>query len=364
MSDDAQAPQAPRDATGTPWASPDHGSTPSQPADAVPTVDPEDAIPGAGPAPARPTEPAVPGYDATDPRSGTAAPADRPPGNTADRLPGDAADRVPGTAAPVAPALPAASLEKPNPWAPPADPAPARFDGGPARPAAPLSPASPPAAGSPSVHDQPTMAAFPGTGGAAGPAGPSWDNPFAPPAGHTPYPATAGEPVPPPPIAPDGPGQAPYGYGYGHPAAYGQTGAGQPGAPGHPGTPGFPGYPVAGGYPGAGYGWPAPVPQPSNGMGTAGLVVGIISAVVFCLWPIAFVLGVLGVIFGAVGRRRARRGEATNPGQALAGIICGAVGIALSIAMVVLFFFVPDDDSGDSPFTGDDGYSTSFVIPG
>ncbi|WP_393077639.1 DUF4190 domain-containing protein [Streptomyces sp. LN704] len=126
----------------------------------------------------------------------------------------------------------------------------------------------------------------------------------------------------------------------------------------------MPGYPGIPGYPGAtGYGWPAMPLAPSNGMGTAGLVVGIISAVVFCLWPVAFVLGVLGVIFGVVGRRRARRGEATNPGQALAGIICGAVGIALSIGMIVIFFFLPDDGGGDSPFTGDDGYSTSFVVP-
>ncbi|QFZ78708.1 DUF4190 domain-containing protein [Streptomyces fagopyri] len=195
------------------------------------------------------------------------------------------------------------------------------------------------------------MASFPGVGSPSGPASPSWENPFAPPAGHTP-PArtTAGEPVPPPPIAPEGPGQVPYGYGY----AYGYPQYGPPGA-GHPGAPGYPG--------GTGYGWPALPLPPSNGMGTAGLVLGIISAVVFCLWPVAFVVGVLGVIFGAVGRRRVRRGEATNPGQALAGIICGAVGVALSIGMVVVFFVLPDDGGGDSPFTGDDGYSTSLVVP-
>jgi len=103
-------------------------------------------------------------------------------------------------------------------------------------------------------------------------------------------------------------------------------------------------------------------PVPSNGMGTAGLVLGILAAVVFCLWPLAIVLGVLGVIFGAVGRRKARRGEATNAGQALAGIICGAVGIALGIAVLVIVLVVPDDSGDDDSDGGGDGFSTSLSL--
>ncbi|MBK3637693.1 DUF4190 domain-containing protein [Streptomyces sp. MBT97] len=71
-------------------------------------------------------------------------------------------------------------------------------------------------------------------------------------------------------------------------------------------------------------------------MGVAGMVVGIASAVLFCLWPLAAILGVLGVVFGSIGRAKARRGEASNAGQALAGIICGAVGAALAVALGVL----------------------------
>ncbi|MCF2435575.1 hypothetical protein LV779_17530 [Streptomyces thinghirensis] len=115
-------------------------------------------------------------------------------------------------------------------------------------------------------------------------------NPFAPPAATPPY--VQDRAAVPPPIAPDGPGQVPYGYP-------------GPGGYGHPGGPG--------GYPGAqpqGYfGWPGMVPMPSNGMGTAGLVLGIIAAVGFRLWPLAIVLGVLGVIFGGLGRAKAGRGE-------------------------------------------------------
>ncbi|MGP2442003.1 DUF4190 domain-containing protein [Streptomyces sp. JW3] len=159
------------------------------------------------------------------------------------------------------------------------------------------------------------------------PAGPA--NPFAPPAssqgqgqgqGH----GGQGSPVvPPPPISPDGPGRLPYGY----PGAYNY--------PAHGPGPGYGAGPQPQGY----YGWQGlgPLP-PRNGMGTAGLVLGIIAAVGFCMWPFAILAGVLGIVFGAVGRAKARRGEATNSGQALAGIICGSFGVALGVGFAVLIF--------------------------
>ncbi|CAL9428527.1 hypothetical protein SUDANB145_01994 [Streptomyces sp. enrichment culture] len=162
-----------------------------------------------------------------------------------------------------------------------------------------------------------------GTGAAPAASSPSPDaaNPFAAPTSTPPHGQTRPPFVPPPPIAPDGPGQAPYGY---------------PGAHGYPGPgPGYGGGPQPQGY----YGWQGLGPMPPrNGMGTAGLVLGIIAAVGFCMWPIAILLGVLGVIFGVVGRAKARKGEATNSGQALAGIICGAFGIALGVGFAVLIF--------------------------
>ncbi|MFI8190354.1 DUF4190 domain-containing protein [Streptomyces sp. NPDC085946] len=195
----------------------------------------------------------------------------------------------------------------------------------------------PPPASGPSVHDQQTVTSMPALGDTGTPAPPPqtaapaphqpWAGPFAPPAAAAPAPGPAnpfaapaapaphGEPVPPPPIAPDGPGQVPYGYpgGYGYPSA---AHSGYGGAATAPGS----------------YGWPGTAP-PSNGIGTAGLVLGIIAAAGFCLWPLAILLGVLGVVFGVIGRNKAARGEATNPGQALAGIICGAVGLVLAVVL-------------------------------
>ncbi|MFE4700744.1 DUF4190 domain-containing protein [Streptomyces sp. NPDC056738] len=215
-----------------------------------------------------------------------------------------------------------------DPWAPPEEMAsPARTVRGSATP--------PPAYGLPTITSLPGAPAPSGPGNPGGP----WDNPFAPPAARTPYPQPSpGEPVPPPPIAPGGPG-LPYGYGY----------------------PQYPGFPAGGAYPGApGYGWPVGQPMPSNGLGTAGLVLGIIAAVLFIVWPLAIVLGVLAVIFGLVGGAKARRGEATNAGQALAGVICGAVGLLLAVAVFVLvILYAPDDGGSDTG--GDDGFSTSLV---
>ncbi|MEW2571123.1 DUF4190 domain-containing protein [Streptomyces liliiviolaceus] len=102
---------------------------------------------------------------------------------------------------------------------------------------------------------------------------------------------------------------------------------------------------------------------PSNGLGTASLVLGIVAAVGFCLWPVSLVCGILALVFGVIGRGRARRGQATNAGQALAGIICGAVGIALGIAFLVVLLVLPDTEIDDSG-TGDDGFSTSLTAVG
>ncbi|WP_405488328.1 DUF4190 domain-containing protein [Streptomyces sp. NBC_00096] len=202
--------------------------------------------------------------------------------------------------------------------------------------------------GAPGVHDQQTVAGMPGAGIPPGAPVPG-QSPAAGPA-----PAYAPTPAPQP-----GPTPA-YGYpaqpdpaGYGHPAA--QPPAQQPPYPGYGGHPGYPGdlgYP-AGGYPGSG-GY-APYAPKSNGFGVTALVLGII-AVVSCYLGLLF--GIPAVIFGVLGRGKARRGEADNDGMALAGIITGAVGIVISclfIALAIAGVLLSDSES-DS----DSGYSTPY----
>jgi hypothetical protein len=75
---------------------------------------------------------------------------------------------------------------------------------------------------------------------------------------------------------------------------------------------------------------------PRNGMGSAALVLGLVSLVaVFLIAPLGVVLGAAAVACGVAGRRRARRGEATNPGQATAGLVTGAVGLVVSVTIAI-----------------------------
>ncbi|OLZ66950.1 DUF4190 domain-containing protein [Streptomyces sp. IMTB 2501] len=189
-----------------------------------------------------------------------------------------------------------------NPWAPP--------EHRPSLEKKPPEPQDQAPAQPPSVHDQATVISLP-TDGFTPPMSPPG---FAPPAAASGFgvPGAApmgAEAVPPPPIAPSGPGIP---------------------APPASGGYGYPGYP-------AGYGWPGMPMAPQNGMGVAALVLGILSICLFCLYGVvSLVLGILAVVFGIKGRRRAELGEASNHGQAQAGLIMGIIGIVLGIAVIVL----------------------------
>lgn len=71
-----------------------------------------------------------------------------------------------------------------------------------------------------------------------------------------------------------------------------------------------------------------------NGLGIAALVVGIL-AVVTC-WTVVggVILGLVAIVLGGVARGRAKRGEAGNPGVALAGLLLGIAGLVLSGVLV------------------------------
>ncbi|MFJ2115196.1 MULTISPECIES: DUF4190 domain-containing protein [unclassified Streptomyces] len=236
----------------------------------------------------------------------------------------------------------AGGYEPSDPWAPPEHRTSLDKSASPQQPPQPPQPQSPqPPAGS--VHDQPTVIGMPAASGS----------------------------VPPPPTAPGGPAQGatgPYGYPGVPPQSTpgAQQSASPFGAPTGAGTGpgyGYPGYtapaPAASGYPGYGQtGWQQ---SPANGMGVAALVLGIIAMVTFCFWGLGVILGVLALIFGIVGRRRATRGEATNGGMALAGIILGAIGAVLSAAFLAfLVFAIAYGESGNATY--DDPFATSFSV--
>ncbi|MEU4210622.1 DUF4190 domain-containing protein [Streptomyces sp. NPDC026206] len=227
-----------------------------------------------------------------------------------------------------------------NPWAPPERRVPLDKPGTEQVPSVPHCaqpgpgpaagmPAPPPAPSPPFVPGAPLDAAIPPIPPA--PTGPG--TPSAYPAGPYAY----GQPGPYP-QQPYGPGAAPGAYAqdpYGQ-APYGQTGYG---------TAAY-GYPVAG----YGQGWPAPAGAiPDNSLGVAALVLGIVGTVLSPSIIFGVILGILAIVFGAMGRSKAATGEANNGGQALAGLILGGVALLATALLLVLYISV-----GGSADTGQD----------
>ncbi|MER6391413.1 DUF4190 domain-containing protein [Streptomyces sp. NPDC001523] len=221
------------------------------------------------------------------------------------------------------------SPEPSDPWAPPERPAvdlgkpaadPDKGRGGP---------------GDAGVHDQPTIAGMPGATTA---------RPFdtaAQPFDTAPRPFGAapqsfGTTVPIDPAGSWGPAPGPaYGYpAQPDPAGYGYPGGQLPGRPA-PYTP-----------------WAPTPPPPGNGLAITGFVLGLLS-VLACptmVGPIA--LGIAGIVFGALGRGKANRGEAGNGGLALAGVILGSVGIVIGVLVTAAFLLGPtfEDVDRDGPY--------------
>jgi hypothetical protein len=112
-----------------------------------------------------------------------------------------------------------------------------------------------------------------------------------------------------------------------------------PPPPGAPPPPSYESY--QGNYPAppqqSPYGGYAPPPSaPQNGMGIASLVTAII-ALLSVVGGV--VLGVVAVILGFIGWGRAKRGQATNGGVAVAGIVLGILSIIEAIVVIGLFIW-------------------------
>ncbi|WP_425832839.1 DUF4190 domain-containing protein [Streptomyces fractus] len=83
-----------------------------------------------------------------------------------------------------------------------------------------------------------------------------------------------------------------------------------------------------------------------NGLGTAALILGVIGALsglIPLLFWLAGILGVIALILGLTGRGRAKRGEATNKGIALTGVILGLAAMGLAVFGAYTTFKAADD---------------------
>lgn len=120
-------------------------------------------------------------------------------------------------------------------------------------------------------------------------------------------------------------------------------------------APGPGGYPPPPSQPYSGYGPPPSQPYSAyepprtehrNGMGTTSLVLAIIA--LLTVWSVVggIVLGLGGVVTGFVGRGRVKRGQATNGGVAIAGIVLGALAIIVGALFIPLYMYVWKDVGG------------------
>ena len=103
------------------------------------------------------------------------------------------------------------------------------------------------------------------------------------------------------------------------------------------------GYAPYGGQENYGAGRPA-----RNGFGWAALVLGILG--LLTCWTVigGILFGIAAIVLGFMARGRVKRGEATNGGAAIAGIVLGIIGLLLSIALIALGASLLNSESGQN----------------
>src|SRR5215469_1597388 len=82
-----------------------------------------------------------------------------------------------------------------------------------------------------------------------------------------------------------------------------------------------------------------PSVQPGNGLGMAALVLGVaslVAAVSFTLFPLGLAGGLVAAVLGGIAVTRARTSGAASP-EAVAGIVCGVLALAVGAAFAVHF---------------------------
>jgi ABC-type phosphate transport system permease subunit len=85
--------------------------------------------------------------------------------------------------------------------------------------------------------------------------------------------------------------------------------------------------------------------EPRNQVGVVSVILGGL-ALVTCWLLIGVPLGIAAVLSGDIARRRASRGEATNPRTAIAGMVLGAVAIVTGLIVIGYYSWLDSQDPG------------------
>jgi hypothetical protein len=82
------------------------------------------------------------------------------------------------------------------------------------------------------------------------------------------------------------------------------------------------------------YSGPVPGAAKPAGLAIASMVLGIVSLVLFCVWYISIPCAIVAVVLGFVARGKFKRGEGGGGGMAMAGLICGIIGLSLAVLLI------------------------------
>ena len=110
-----------------------------------------------------------------------------------------------------------------------------------------------------------------------------------------------------------------------------------PAQPGQPGQPGYAAYPGQPGQPYAGYYAPGYyTPQPPRGLAIASMVCGIVGVFFALIEGFGILPSIAAVITGHIAQKRQPQARS----MWMTGLICGYIGIGVSLIWIVVFVFI------------------------
>jgi hypothetical protein len=79
-----------------------------------------------------------------------------------------------------------------------------------------------------------------------------------------------------------------------------------------------------------------PGQAPNNTQGLIAMILGIAAIPLLCCFYLGVPVGITAGVLGYLGKKKAEQGLATNRGQAMAGLILGAVAVGLGVLVFIL----------------------------
>jgi uncharacterized membrane protein len=77
-----------------------------------------------------------------------------------------------------------------------------------------------------------------------------------------------------------------------------------------------------------------------QGLAIAGMIIGICGAVLSitpCLWMVGIAPDIVGIVLSAIALNKVKKGTGGGKGMAIAGLVCGIIGIVLWFIAMAMF---------------------------